>query len=121
MTAQKTIYWIATGLLSALFLYSAVMYLTDTAVIEGYYQDYQYPTYLVIPMALAKILAILFILLRIGYLNWLCIKKIGFDRIPISVLFDAKTTRMLVLCDCPCLYDYFDVLHRKAIAGKCYR
>ncbi|HBC02734.1 MAG TPA: DoxX family protein [Aequorivita sp.] len=64
MTAQKTIYWIATGLLSVLFLYSAFMYLTDTAVIEGYYQDYQYPTYLVIPMALAKILAIVFILFR---------------------------------------------------------
>ncbi|MEH6764353.1 DoxX family protein [Aequorivita antarctica] len=64
MTAQKTIYWIATGLLSTLFLYSAFMYLTDTAVIEGYYQDFQYPTYLVIPMALAKVLAIIFILLR---------------------------------------------------------
>ncbi len=64
MTAQKTIYWIATGLLSALFLYSAVMYLTNTAVVEGYYQDYQYPTYLVIPMGLAKILAIVFIYWR---------------------------------------------------------
>ncbi|AFL80553.1 hypothetical protein Aeqsu_1054 [Aequorivita sublithincola DSM 14238] len=64
MNPQKTIYWIATGLLSALFLYSAFNYLTDTAVIEGYYQDFQYPTYLVIPMALAKILAIVFILLR---------------------------------------------------------
>lgn len=64
MTAQKIIYWIATGLLSALFIYSAVMYLTNTAVIEGYYQDFQYPTYLVIPMALAKVLAVVFILLR---------------------------------------------------------
>ena len=35
MTAQKTIYWVATGLLSVLFLYSAFTYLTDTAVIEG--------------------------------------------------------------------------------------
>lgn len=64
MTAQKTIYWIATGLLSALFLYSAFLFLTDTLVIQGHYQDYQYPSYLVIPMALAKILAIVFILLR---------------------------------------------------------
>lgn len=64
MRAQKIIYWIATALLSALFLYSAFTYLTDTAVIQGNYQDYQYPIYLVIPMALAKILAILFILLR---------------------------------------------------------
>ncbi|MAP80578.1 MAG: hypothetical protein CL526_05765 [Aequorivita sp.] len=64
MTARKTIYWIATGLLSVLFLYSAYTYLTDTAVIEGTYQDYQYPSYLVIPMALAKVTAIFFIVLR---------------------------------------------------------
>ncbi|MGO3182808.1 MAG: DoxX family protein [Aequorivita sp.] len=64
MKAQKIIYWIATGLLSALFLYSAFTFLTNTSVIEGNYQDYQYPSYLVIPMALAKIFAIIFILLR---------------------------------------------------------
>lgn len=64
MRAQKIIYWIATGLLSALFLYSAFTYLTDTSVIEGNYQDFQYPSYLVIPMALAKIIAIIFIVLR---------------------------------------------------------
>ncbi|WP_271393335.1 DoxX family protein [Aequorivita sinensis] len=64
MRAQKSVYWIATGLLSALFLYSAFMYLTNTTVIEGDYQDYQYPTYLVIPMAIAKIIAIFFILYR---------------------------------------------------------
>ncbi|RMA66069.1 DoxX family protein [Ulvibacter antarcticus] len=64
MKAQKIVYWIATFLLSALFLYSAVMYLKDTAVIEGYYQDYQYPTHLVIPMAVAKILAVIMILWR---------------------------------------------------------
>ncbi len=64
MSVPKTIYWIATALLSVLFLYSAFTYLTDTAVIEGTYQDYQYPAYLVIPMAIAKISAIVFIILR---------------------------------------------------------
>lgn len=64
MTAPKIIYWIATALLSALFLYSAFTYLTDTAVIEGNYQDYQYPSYLVIPMAVAKVFAIIVILIR---------------------------------------------------------
>jgi len=64
MTAQKTIYWIATGLLSALFLYSAFLFLTDTLVVQGHYQDYQYPSYLVVPMAIAKIFAIAVILLR---------------------------------------------------------
>lgn len=64
MIVPKSIYWIATVLLSALFLYSAFTYLTDTAVIEGHYQDYQYPSYLVVPMAISKIFAIIFILLR---------------------------------------------------------
>lgn len=64
MTAQKTIYWVTTALLCALFLYSAFVFLTDTLVIQGHYQDYQYPSYLVVPMAIAKILAVVFILYR---------------------------------------------------------
>ena len=64
MKIQKVIYWIATGLLCALFLYSATMYLTNTAVIQGYYQDFNYPSHLVIPMAIAKILAVIMILWR---------------------------------------------------------
>lgn len=64
MKIQVLIYWIATVLLSALFLYSGIMYLTDTAVIQGYYQDFNYPTHLVIPMAIAKILAVIIIIWR---------------------------------------------------------
>jgi hypothetical protein len=64
MKIQKVIYWIATGLLSALFSYSATMYLTNNALIQGYYQDFNYPTHLVIPLAIAKILAVIMILWR---------------------------------------------------------
>lgn len=64
MKALQVIYWIATAILSLLFLYSGLMYLTDTAVIEGNYQDFEYPSYLVIPTALARIIAIGFILFR---------------------------------------------------------
>lgn len=64
MSVPKIVYWVATTSLCALFLYSAFTYLTDTAVIKGDYQDYEYPGYLVIPMALAKIMAVLVILLR---------------------------------------------------------
>lgn len=64
MTAHRIIYWVSTALLSALFLYSAFLFLTDTQVIQGHYQDYQYPSYLVVPMAIAKIFAIGFILYR---------------------------------------------------------
>jgi hypothetical protein len=64
MNIQKVIYWIATVLLCALFLYTAALYLTNTAVVQGNYQDYNYPTHLVIPMAIAKILAVIMILWR---------------------------------------------------------
>ena len=64
MKYQKSIYWISTALLAALFLYSATTYLTNTAVIQGDYQDINYPTTLVIPMAIAKILAVIMILWR---------------------------------------------------------
>ena len=64
MKIQKVIYWIATLLLCVLFLYSAGMYLTNTAVIQGHYQDFNYPTHLVIPLAIAKILAVVMILWR---------------------------------------------------------
>ncbi len=64
MNATKTVYWISTALLCALFLYSATLYLTNTEIIQGYYQDFHYPTHLVIPMAIAKILAVIMILWR---------------------------------------------------------
>lgn len=64
MNTTKIIYWIATGMLCALFLYSAIMYLANTEIIQEYYQDFHYPTHLVIPMAIAKILAVIMILWR---------------------------------------------------------
>jgi len=64
MKVQKIIYWVATGLLCLLLFYSAFNYLTDTATFTGYYESFNYPTYLVIPMAIAKILAALMILWR---------------------------------------------------------
>jgi len=64
MRTTKIIYWIATVLLCGLFLYSATLYLTNTKVIQGYYQDFHYPMHLVVPMAVAKILAVIMVLWR---------------------------------------------------------
>jgi hypothetical protein len=61
---QKIVYWIATLLLSALMLYSATMYITNTEEVQGYFQQLDYPGYLVIPLAVAKIIAIVIVLLR---------------------------------------------------------
>ena len=64
MNLQKIIYWVATALLCLLLFYSAYNYLTETETFTGYYEAFNYPIYLVIPMAFAKILAAIMILWR---------------------------------------------------------
>lgn len=69
MKVQKTIYWIATVALSLLFLYSAGMYFIHTEMVKGFFESFNYPSYLVIPLAIAKVLAVGMILWRKS--NWL--------------------------------------------------
>jgi len=64
MKTKKVIYWIATGLLSAMMLMSAGMYLFNTDEVKGFFVALNYPTYLVYPLAVAKILAVTAILTR---------------------------------------------------------
>ena len=59
---KKIIYWISTVLMCALFLLPAMMYLTKTADVKGFFQALNYPTYLVYPLATAKILGIIAVL-----------------------------------------------------------
>ena len=59
MKIQKIIYWIATGFLSVLFLFSASMYLTKYAMVKGFFISFGYPTYIIYPLAIAKILGVI--------------------------------------------------------------
>ncbi|MEO9965157.1 MAG: DoxX family protein [Reichenbachiella sp.] len=61
---NKIIYWVATGLLSVMMLMSAGMYFINTEEIKGIFEGFNYPTYIVIPLAVAKILGIVAILTR---------------------------------------------------------
>lgn len=45
-------------------LYSAFLYVTKTEMIEDFFQRFDYPTYLVIPLAIAKVLGVLMVLFR---------------------------------------------------------
>lgn len=64
-TSIKTLlYWIATILVCVIFLYSAQMYFFNTNMVEGFFKALNYPTYLVIPLAIAKILGVVMILWR---------------------------------------------------------
>lgn len=64
MKTQKFIYWIGTGLLCALLLYSATFYFTNPEAAKGFFDYFNYPTYIVIPLAIAKVLAVIMILWR---------------------------------------------------------
>jgi len=63
---SKTIYFISTALLTALMLFSASMYFTKTEMVQGFFEQLHYPTYLVIPLAIAKILGLIAIWTRLS-------------------------------------------------------
>jgi hypothetical protein len=64
MKVYKTAYWISTILVCLLFLYSAQMYVINTELAKGFFESFGYPTYLVIPLAIIKVLGVVMILWR---------------------------------------------------------
>lgn len=64
MKVQKIIYWLATIGLCGIMIYSAQMYFRNTEMVEGFFKALNYPTYVVIPLAILKICAILMLLWR---------------------------------------------------------
>jgi len=64
MKTQKIVYWVATGLLSAMMLYSVSMYLTKYEMVKGFFETLNYPTYIIYPLATLKILGVIMILWR---------------------------------------------------------
>ena len=59
MKKIKITYWISTGLLTALMLMSAGMYILKHDEIEIAFQLLGYPTYIIYPLAIAKILGLI--------------------------------------------------------------
>jgi len=62
MDTQKIIYWSSTALLSIMMLGSATFYFVDTEEVAKEFTKLGFPTYLIFPLATAKILAIIMIL-----------------------------------------------------------
>jgi len=59
MKTQKIIYYVATGLLSLLMLFSVGMYIFKNADINAAFTSFGYPTYIIYPLAIAKILGVI--------------------------------------------------------------
>ena len=64
MNKNKIIYWIATGILCAVFLFSAMMYLLKYTMVSGFFEGLGFPVWLVYPLAIAKILGIIILLIK---------------------------------------------------------
>lgn len=64
MTPQKIIYYLSTGLLTLLMLFSAYNYFFNYEMIEGFFVTLGYPTYLIYPLAIAKLLGLVAIWTR---------------------------------------------------------
>lgn len=60
----KAIYWVATGLVALVYVGAALFYLTQTETVRGMYAQLGYPGYLIIPLAIAKLVGAAVILWR---------------------------------------------------------
>lgn len=59
MNIRKLLYWLCTGILTAIMLFSIYNYFFHYEAVAGFFESYHYPTYLVYPLAIAKILGLL--------------------------------------------------------------
>lgn len=66
MKAQRIIYWIATGLLALLVLFSASMYFFNHEEVVEAFKKLGHPTYIIYPLAILKILGLAVILSNKG-------------------------------------------------------
>ena len=58
MKTNKIVYYVATGLLTVLMLFSVSMYLFKNADIQQVFTSFGYPTYIIYPLAIAKLLGL---------------------------------------------------------------
>ena len=62
MNLNKILYWAGTIVMGLIMAFSVTMYFTKTEAIQGAFENYGYPAYLVIPLAIAKILGMIAII-----------------------------------------------------------
>ncbi len=56
---DKIVYWIFTGLLTLLMLFSSGMYIFNHEMVKTFFVQLGYPTYLIYPLATAKLLGLI--------------------------------------------------------------
>ena len=69
MRIAKILYYLATGLLTLLMLFSAFNYFFNHEMVVGFFEHFGYPTYIIYPLAVAKVLGLVVIWTRLS--KWL--------------------------------------------------
>lgn len=64
MRVKQIIYWFCTIALCLIFLYSAQLYLFNLEMMKGYFENLNYPSYIVLPLAIVKVLGVVMVLWR---------------------------------------------------------
>ncbi len=88
MKTTKIIYWVTTGLLSTLFIMGALMYLFNYSRAEGFFVNLGFPTWIIYPLAILKILGAFSILSK----KSLFLKELAYA----GFLFDATLAFLLI-------------------------
>ena len=68
---MKVIYWIATAIVSLLMVFSAYNYFFNHDMVIRFFEAVGYPTYIIYPLAVAKLLAVAVILID----KWKALKE----------------------------------------------
>ena len=64
MDKQRIFYWISTGIMCAIFLFSACMYFSKYEMVSSFYGMLGFPIWMIYPLAGLKILGVVAILTR---------------------------------------------------------
>ncbi len=62
MNFNKIIYWASTAVMCLIFLFSAFMYFTKYEMVSGFFEQLGFPVWVIYPLAVAKLLAVVAIL-----------------------------------------------------------
>ena len=62
MNKMKIAYWVITLLMCGLFIFSAQMYLRNPEMIQGYFESKGFAPWIVLPLAIAKLLGVVAVL-----------------------------------------------------------
>ncbi|MEM7180205.1 MAG: DoxX family protein [Spirochaetota bacterium] len=62
MKRDKIIYWVVTGVFCAMMLFAAIMYFAQNPMVREEFTKLGFPTYIIYPLAIAKILGVIAIL-----------------------------------------------------------